>query len=82
VSVVETTGLIGVTSPGLPAAVTFNPGTDTWTVGKLAAGSQVTLRLSGTVPSTAAGAFASVATATAADATGVSATETNIVGSS
>jgi hypothetical protein len=42
----------------------------------------VTLRLSGTVPSTAAGAFASVATATAADATGVSATETNIVGSS
>jgi len=42
----------------------------------------VTLQLSGTVPSTAADAFASVATATATDARGVSATETNIVGGS
>lgn len=82
VSVVDTTGLTAVSSPNLPAAVTFNPSTNTWTVGRLAAGATVTLQLSGTVPDTASGTFVSTATATATDSTGVNSTETNIVGGS
>lgn len=82
VSVVDTTGLTAVSSPNLPAAVTFNPATDTWSVGRLAAGAAVTLQLSGTVPSNAAGSFSSTATASATGATSVSSTATNsVVGS-
>ena len=73
-----TQGLTGVTSPSLPAGVTFNSGTDTWTLGSLASGQSVTLELAGTVPSGATGStYADTATASATDASSVSATATD-----
>jgi uncharacterized repeat protein (TIGR01451 family) len=70
-------GLTNVTSPGLPAGVTFNPTTHTWTLATLSAGQSVTLNLSGTVPSGATGSYVNSATASASDASTVSVTDTD-----
>ncbi len=73
-----TQGLSNVSSPNLPAGVTFNAATDTWSVGSLASGQSVTLQLSGTVPSGATGStYVNTATASASDASTVSATDTD-----
>ena len=57
-SVVDTLpsqGLSNISSPNLPAGVTFTAATDTWTLASLPAGQSVTLQLAGTVPSGATG---------------------------
>ena len=73
-----TQGLTGVTSPSLPAGVTFNSATDTWTLASLASGQSVTLELAGTVPSGAtARPTLNTATASASDASSVRATDTD-----
>ena len=79
-SVVDTLpaqGLTNVSSPSLPAGVTFIPGTDTWTLSSLAAGQSITLKLQGTVPSGATGTMSNTAIAGASDASAVSATDTD-----
>jgi uncharacterized repeat protein (TIGR01451 family) len=78
-SVADSTGLEGVMLSSGPYLETFSSGAFTWTIGKLAAGADVTLQLSGTVPSTASGTFSSTATASADDATNVSSTAANAV---
>ena len=71
-------GLTGISSPGLPSGVTFNSGTDSWSLSSLPAGQAVTLKLSGTIPPGATGAsYANTATASSSDATTVSATDTD-----
>ncbi len=78
VDTLPTQGFTGITSPSLPSGVTFNSGTDTWSLASLAAGQSVTLELAGTVPSGATGTtYADTATASATDATSVSATDTD-----
>ena len=73
-----TQGLTDITSPNLPAGVTFNSATDTWTLGSLATGQSVTLELAGTVPSGATGpTYVDTATASATDAATVTATDTD-----
>ena len=80
-SVVDTLpaqGLSNISSPNLPAGVTFTAGTDTWTLASLPAGQSVTLKLAGTVPSGATGAtYVNTATASATDASSVNATDTD-----
>ena len=76
-------GLSAISSPSLPAGVTFNSASDTWTLASLAAGQSVTVELSGTVPSGATGStYVDTATASASDATSVSATDTDTLSSS
>jgi uncharacterized repeat protein (TIGR01451 family) len=71
-------GLTNVSSPALPAGVTFTAATDTWSLSSLAAGQSVTLELSGTVPSGATGSsYANTVTAGASDASAVSATDSD-----
>src|SRR6202034_4127052 len=78
VDTLPTQGLTNVSSPSLPAGVTFTPATDTWTLASLAAGQSVTVELSGTVPSGATGStYVNSATASATDAPSVSATDTD-----
>ncbi len=73
-----TQGLSNISSSNLPAGVTFNSATDTWTIGTLAAGASETLTLSGTIPSSATGStYVNVATATSSDAATVHATDTD-----
>ncbi len=78
IDTLPTQGLTNISSPSLPAGVTFTSATDTWTLASLAAGQSVTLELSGTVPSGATGStYADTATASASDASTVSATDTD-----
>src|ERR1019366_3942707 len=67
-----------ISSPSLPAGVTFTAATNTWSLASLPAGQSVTLKLSGTVPSGATGAtYVNSASASASDASTVSATDTD-----
>jgi uncharacterized repeat protein (TIGR01451 family) len=83
-SVVDTSpsqGLTNVSSPSLPAGVTFTPAADSWSLPALASGQSVTLELAGTVPSGATGStYVNTATASASDASAVSATDTDTLG--
>ena len=75
-------GFTGLSSPNLPAGVTFHAATDTWTLASLPAGQSVTVELSGTVPPGATGStYANTAVASASDATSVSATHTDTLNS-
>ena len=75
-------GLTNVSSPGLPAGVTFNAGADTWSLASLAPGHSVTLELSGTVPSGATGStYVNTTTASASDAGTVTAIDTETLNS-
>jgi uncharacterized repeat protein (TIGR01451 family) len=81
VDTLPTQGLTNITSPSLPSGVTFNAGTDTWTMASLANGQSVTLDLSGTVPSGATGSsYVDSASASGLDASTVSATDTDSLG--
>jgi len=77
VDTLPTQGLINITSPNPPAGVTFNPANDTWTVGTLASGQSVNLTLSGTVPSAAMGIYKNSVTASASDASSVTAADSD-----
>jgi uncharacterized repeat protein (TIGR01451 family) len=69
-------GLSGISSPNLPAGVTFNSATDKWTAATLAAGASETLTLSGTVPAAATGTtYANTAAVSALDSTPASSTD-------
>ncbi len=82
IDTLPTQGLTNISSPSLPSGVTFTSATDTWTLASLAAGQTVTLELSGTVPSGATGStYADTATASASDASSVSATDTDTLSS-
>jgi uncharacterized repeat protein (TIGR01451 family) len=82
VDTLPTQGLTGISSPNLPGGVSFTPATHTWSLPSLAAGSAVTLQLSGTVPSGATGTtYVNSAAASASDATTVSASDTDTLGS-
>jgi len=85
VSVIDTLpsqGFTNITSPGLPAGVTFNAGSNTWSLASLPSGQSITLELSGTVPSGATGAtYANTATASATGAATVTATDTDSLSS-
>ena len=64
VDTLPTQGLTNISSPSLPAGVTFTSATDTWTLATLASGQSVTLQLAGTVPSGATGStYVNTATA-------------------
>ena len=81
VDTLPTQGFTNITSPNLPAGVTFNAATDTWTLASLPAGQSVTLQLAGTVPSGATGStYVNTATASASDASTVTATDTDTLG--
>ena len=72
VDTLPTQGLTNISSPNLPAGVTFTSATDTWTLATLASGQSVTLQLAGTVPSGATGStYVNTATASASDASTV-----------
>jgi len=83
-SVVDTPdpqGLSGVSSPSLPAGVTFSSATDTWSLASLPAGQSVTLELAGTVPGSANGSsYTNSVSASASDASTVSASDTDTLG--
>lgn len=79
VLVFDANGLSDVSSPSLPPGVTFNQTTDNWDVGTLAPGASVTLELSGFVPANASGTFTTDADADAADATAVSADDSDTI---
>jgi uncharacterized repeat protein (TIGR01451 family) len=83
-SVVDTLpsqGLTSISSPSLPAGVTFTPATVSWSLPTLATGQSVTLELAGTVPSGATGStYVNTATASASDASAVTATDTDTLG--
>jgi uncharacterized repeat protein (TIGR01451 family) len=76
VDTLPTQGLTNISSPSLPAGVTFTAATNTWTLSSLAAGQSITLQLAGTVPSGATGAtYVNNASASASDASTVTATD-------
>jgi uncharacterized repeat protein (TIGR01451 family) len=69
VDTLPTQGLTNISSPSLPAGVTFNSTTETWSLASLAAGQSVTLELAGTIPSGATGStYTNTANASASDA--------------
>ena len=70
-----------IASPNLPVGITFNTGTDVWTIGTLAAGTSVTLTLTGTIPASATGTASDTVTVSASDATTVSATDSDTLNS-
>jgi uncharacterized repeat protein (TIGR01451 family) len=71
-------GLSDVSSPDLPAAVTFNSSNESWNVATLAAGSSVTLTLTGAVPSDATGpSYVNEASVSASNASTVDADDTD-----
>ena len=79
VDTLPTQGLTNISSPNLPAGVTFTPATDSWSLAALTAGQSVTLQIQGTVPSGATGNLTDTATASATDASSVSATDIDTV---
>jgi uncharacterized repeat protein (TIGR01451 family) len=81
VDTLPTQGLTNISSPNLPSGVTFTSATDTWSLASLAVSQSVTLQLSGTVPPGATGStYTNGATASASDASAVSATDTDTLG--
>jgi uncharacterized repeat protein (TIGR01451 family) len=71
-------GLIDISSPDLPAEVTFNSSDDSWNMGTLAAGSSVIVTLGGTVPSDATGStYVNEASVSASNASTVEASDSD-----
>jgi uncharacterized repeat protein (TIGR01451 family) len=82
VDTLPTQSFTSVTSPNLPSGMTFNPTTDTWTLALLGAGQSVTLELEGTVPPGATGSsYTDSVTAAASNASSVSTSDTDTLGS-
>src|ERR1019366_9075587 len=78
VDTLPTQGLTNISSPSLPAGVTFTAATNTWSLASLPAGQSVTLKLSGTVPPGATGStYVTTPSASASDAGTVTATDSD-----
>jgi uncharacterized repeat protein (TIGR01451 family) len=71
-------GLNDVSSPDVPTGVSFNPSNDSWSVATLAAGSSITMTLSGTVPSDVTGtSYVNEASVSSSNASTVEASDTD-----